>query len=297
MLTRSNFARIAAVLSAIVVGPACIDTFGAARYVEREEKRFTVSGKADVSLSTFDGSIEIRSTDRPEVAVTIEKQAATREAMARIEVRAEQSGNRIVVDVRMPPGAHLFGFNQSASAKLIVSLPTASDVQAHSGDGSIDIERVTGTLDLRSGDGNINGRELGSAVKVHTGDGSIKLAGVKGALDADTGDGSIVAEGTFTSVRARSGDGSVTIRADAGSSASAEWTITTGDGSVVLEVPDGFGGELDAHTGDGAIEVHDVTLSNVTGRISRNTVRGRLGTGGGAVRVRTGDGTITLRRS
>ena len=120
---------------------------------------------------------------------------------------------------------------------------------------------------------------------------------MKGALDADTGDGAIVAEGTFTSVRARSGDGSVTIRADAGSSASAEWTITTGDGPVVLEVPDGFGGELDAHTGDGAIEVHDVTLSNVTGRISRNTVRGRLGSGGGPVRVRTGDGTITLRRS
>jgi hypothetical protein len=42
--------------------------------------------------------------------------------------------------------------------------------------------------------------------------------------------------------------------------------------------------------------VRDVTISNVTGNIGRNTVRGRLGDGGKAVRVRTGDGSITLRR-
>ena len=69
------------------------------------------------------------------------------------------------------------------------------------------------------------------------------------------------------------------------------------DGSIVLEVPDGFGGELDAHTGDGTIAIHDITLSNVTGQISKSTVRGRLGAGGHAVRMRTGDGSITVRRS
>ena len=288
----------AVVLAALVASPACVvDMVGAPRYTEREEKRFTVSGKPDVSLSTFDGAIEIRPSDRSEVAVTIEKQAYDKDAASRIEVRAEQSGDRIVVDVRLPKGHRMFGFHESASAKLIVSLPAASNVEAHSGDGSIDIERITGTLDLRSGDGSINGRTLGGAVKAHTGDGSIKLADVSGALDADTGDGTITAAGRFTSVRAHTGDGHVTITAVSGSSASEEWNITTGDGSVVLEVPDGFGAELDAHTGDGAIEVRDVSLSNVTGRISRTTVRGRLGNGGSTVRVRTGDGSITLRRS
>jgi len=299
MLKRTTFriAGRAAVLAAIVAGPACIDIVGAPRYMEREEKRFTVGAKPEVSLSTFDGSIEIRPSDRQEVVVTIEKRAASKDAAARIEVTAEQTGNRVVVDVRLPKGSHFFGFNESAGARLIVSLPATSDVQAHSGDGSIDIERITGKLDLRSGDGSIKGRDLGGAVKVHTGDGSIALTGVNGALDADTGDGSITAAGAFTTVRAHTGDGTVTIHAAAGSSASDEWSITTGDGSVVLEVPDGFGGELDAHTGDGSIDVHDVSLSNVTGRISRSTVRGRIGNGGAPVRVRTGDGTITLRRS
>ena len=31
------------------------------------------------------------------------------------------------------------------------------------------------------------------------------------------------------------------------------WDITTGDGSVSLYLPTGFGAELDAHTGDGTI--------------------------------------------
>jgi DUF4097 and DUF4098 domain-containing protein YvlB len=170
-------------------------------------------------------------------------------------------------------------------------------VQAHSGDGSIDVQRLTGTLDLQSGDGSISGHDLRGSVRAHTGDGSIKLTSVNGALDADTGDGSITVEGTFTSVRARSGDGSVNVHAAPGSSASDEWSITTGDGSVMLALPGDFNADLDAHSSDGSIEIRDVTLSNVTGTVSKQTIRGRLGSGGAALRVRTGDGTITLTKS
>jgi len=299
-LRRVNAAGPAALaaLIAVVAGPACV-MIGAdqPKYVEREEKRFAVSGRPDVSVSTFDGSIEVRTSDRPEVAVTIEKRAISKDAAAQIDVHTEQSGNHVVVDVRMPRGGRFLdiGWNNS-SAKLIVTLPAASDLEAHSGDGSIDVDRLTGTLNLRSGDGSIHGRDLAGDVKVHTGDGAIKLDQVSGALDVDTGDGTITVAGKLTSVRARSGDGSVTIRAAAGSHTEADWNITTGDGSVVLEVSDDFGGELDAHTGDGRIQIQDVTLSNVTGPVGKSTVRGRLGSGGHAVRVRTGDGSITLRR-
>ncbi len=134
-------------------------------------------------------------------------------------------------------------------------------------------------------------------MKVHTGNGSIRLEQLDCALDADTGDGGIKASGKFKSIRARSGDGSVTIHAASGSSASSDWDIHTGDGSVMLELPDGFSGELDAHTGDGTIRVHDITVSNVTGALSKSTMRGRLGNGGNTVRIRTGDGSITLGRS
>ena len=287
-------------VAVLLVSAGCIDIVGSDfnKYVEREEKRFSTTGTPDIMLSTFDGSIEIRAWEKPEVEVIIEKRAASKDAAAAIEIHTEQDGNRVTVDVKTEKGTS-FGihFNNSRSAKLIVSAPARSNIVAKSGDGSIDVTRISGRLELRSGDGSIHGRDLGGDVRAHTGDGSITLEGVSGKLDVDTGDGSVRASGTLTSVRARSGDGSITVRANAGSTADSDWDIVTGDGSVTLELPDGFSGELDAHTGAGGIRMHDITVSNVSGTIGRNTVRGRLGAGGHNVRVRTGDGSITLRKA
>jgi hypothetical protein len=272
----------AAILLALL-STGCIDIVGAdIHQVVREEKHFSTTGRPEVVLSTFDGSIEIRPWDKPDVQVIVEKRGRDEAAISSIEVHAEQSGNRVVVDVKAEKqgdrGLH-FTWRSLRSAKLIVSLPAESDATARSGDGAIDIERIAGKVDLRSGDGGIRGRDL-------TGD-----------VNANTGDGSMTLEGRFGALRAHSGDGSVRIHAAPGSTASSDWDISTGDGSITLEIPDGFGAELDAHTGDGSVHVNDVTLSNVTGEIRRNTVRGRLGSGGSAVRLRTGDGSITLRRS
>src|SRR5262245_40182656 len=277
---------------------ACVDIVGAdlQRYVDRQEKQFSVTGKPDVSLTTFDGSIEIRPWDRQEVQVVIEKRASNKESADEIEIQTDQQGNKIVVDVKVPRHEGYLHIHHR-SAKLIVSIPASSDVMAKSGDGSIDVEGVAGRIELRSGDGSIRARRLDGDVNVHTGDGSIRLESMNGALRVNTGDGGIVADGTFTSVRARSGDGSVRIAAEPGSTVNGDWDISTGDGTVTLAVPDGFNAEIDAHTGDGRIHLQDLTLTNVTGRIGRNTVRGRLGEGGSIVHVRSGDGSITLKRS
>ncbi|MBI4487231.1 MAG: DUF4097 family beta strand repeat protein [Acidobacteria bacterium] len=299
--TRFRVPLAGAAVAVLLSAPACVDIVGAdlGKFVDSQEKRFSTNGKPDVDLSTFDGAIEIRSWDRPEVLVVIERRARDKAGADTIEVHTEQNGNRVTVHARVADGTPGWGISWHhnwRSARLIASVPAASNILANSGDGSIDIERVSGTIDLRSGDGSIRARELTGDLKAHTGDGSIKLADVDGSLDIDTGDGSVVVSGKFTTVRARTGDGSVTVEAAPGSAAAADWNITTGDGSVTLALPDGFGGELDAHTGDGRIHMQDISVSNTTGRIGRNTFRGTIGSGGRALRVRTGDGSITLRR-
>ena len=271
----------AAALATGLFGLGCVDIVGSdlGRYVEREEKHFAIAGKPDLSVRTFDGSIEIRPWDKADVQVVVEKRGRDKSDIANIEVQTQQNGNHVEVLVKDTPmhgiGIHFGG----RSAKLIVSMPASADVSARSGDGSIDVEGLTGHIQLQSGDGAIHAARVGGDIDVHTGDGSVTLSG------------------KLTGVRARSGDGSVTIHADSGSTAGNDWDIATGDGSVTLAIPDDFGAELDAHTGDGGIHMQDVTLSNVTGTIGRNSLRGRLGNGGHNVRVRTGDGSITLKRS
>src|SRR5262249_19222329 len=162
-----------AMLAAALIGSACVDiSADLGRYVEREEKHFTVSGTPNVVLKTFDGSIEIRTWDKPEVQVTIEKRGKSKSATDSIEVVSEQQGNQVTVEARMP-GSHGFSFHfgESRSARLIVSMPPSGELSASSGDGSIEVDGVTGRLQLRSGDGSIRGRAVGGEVDVHTGDG------------------------------------------------------------------------------------------------------------------------------
>jgi hypothetical protein len=281
-----------------VLAAGCVNiSAGGGRYVDREEKRFSVEGKPDVKLRTQDGSIEIRSWDRPDVLVVVEKHAFSKDAAAAITVTSSQEANHISLDVRMRAeqafGWFVGGFG---SAKLIVSLPAMSDVQAATGDGSIQLENVRGVISLRSGDGSIHARDVSGSIAARSGDGSISLEEVTGAIDANTGDGSIAVAGVLSSVRARSGDGGIGVRAQPGSKVEADWDITTGDGGIRLDVPDSFGAELEARTGDGGIKFDGITLSNVTGDIGRNRASGRLGEGGRTLRVRSGDGTIVIRR-
>ncbi len=71
-------------------------------YVTREEKSFTVSGQPEVTLNTFDGAIQVRSWDKSEVHVTIERRAMSEADAKAIEVDTRQDGNRITVEVRKP---------------------------------------------------------------------------------------------------------------------------------------------------------------------------------------------------
>jgi hypothetical protein len=260
---------------------------------QRDEKRFSVEGTPEVVLTTFDGSIEIQSWDRPEVMVVVEKHAADAAAAAAMEVQSSQDGNRVTVEVKRSR-THSWGWFGSWSARLVVSVPQAANVRASSGDGAIRVSGVNGTIALRSGDGRIQASNSSGSVSASTGDGGIELDGVDGAVEATTGDGRVRVSGKLTAVHARSGDGSIAVEARPGSATEADWDITSGDGAVTLQIPDDFNADLEAHTGDGRVHLNGVSITS-TGTVTRNTVRGRLGSGGRAVRVRTGDGSITLR--
>jgi hypothetical protein len=268
-------------LPALLAMPAigCVDiSAGEARYIDTVEKRFTVTGVPTLSIGTFDGSVEVSTWDRPEVLVVVEKHAFDKQAADRMIVTAEQSGDVINVDVR--DRRERGGFNVdfgSHSARLTITVPTRAQIEAKTGDGRVAVRDVEGN------------------VSVHTGDGSIRLEHVSGAVDASSGDGSIDVEGTIARLRARSGDGRVRVHATGGSP-TADWSVSTGDGSVVLEVPDQFDADLDATTGDGRVDVRDVQFDGGSeDHRRRHVARGRIGKGGAKITIRTGDGSITVR--
>jgi DUF4097 and DUF4098 domain-containing protein YvlB len=284
----------AAAVLVLSCAPACVVSVDSQALVVRDEKRFSTSGTPELHVTTFDGAIEIRSWDKPEVLVEIEKRGATKEAVDALEIKSGQNGNLIEVEVKRPPGEPLrFGFHRSASAKLIVSLPRHADLVARSGDGSIRVEDIEGRIELRTGDGSIGASDVRGELTLNTGDGSVTVSGAQGSLELDTGDGGVDVSGKLDRVKLHTGDGSIALRAEPGTAMEGDWEITTGDGGVTVYLPGDFAADLDAHTGDGSIS-NELNVA-AGGEVSRRTVRGRLGAGGRLLRIRTGDGSIRLK--
>lgn len=278
---------------------ACTVTVDSHSEIVREEKRFTVDGRADVRVSTFDGAIEIHSWDKPNIVIEIEKRGPTVEAVAALQVVSEQKGRVIEVEVKRPRNEtfHGIGLHRRASARLIVNVPRDTDIRAHSGDGSIRIERINGRVDLRTGDGSIRASEVSGELTLDTGDGSVTVEEAEGKLSIETGDGSVNVSGRLNGLRLHTGDGSIVYRVQPGAKMTEPWEITTGDGGVSLYLPADFDADLDAHTGDGSIR-NDLAVENVERdgeERTRRSLRARLGAGGRLLRIRTGDGAIRLK--
>jgi len=291
---------LTAALPFSLTGCVVVDSQG---HITREEKRFTVSGPPDLRLTTFDGSIEIRTGDAKTVLVEIEKRGPTQEGIDHLRVESKQEGDRIEIEIKRPTREVVsFGIGVSPTAKLIVTMPRAGNVIAKSGDGSIHIEDVRGRLELRTGDGSIRGRAIGGQMTLYTGDGSVTLDDAIGDLDVDTGDGSVSVSGKLGAVKLHTGDGSITFRADSGTAMTEDWSMTTGDGGIAVYLPQDFAADLDAHTGDGSIRnelklAAEAEAGGDHSESSRRTLRAKLGAGGKMLKIRTGDGSIRLKAS
>jgi len=137
--------------------------------------------------------------------------------------------------------------------------------------------------------------DVGGTLAVQTGDGSVTLEETDGDLDVSTGDGSVSVSGKPGTLRLHTSDGSITLRAERGTAMKDDWSLSTGDGGVAVYLPSDFAAELDAHTGDGSIRSElDVSSDGDSGR---RTLKGRIGSGGKVLKIRTGDGSIRLKAS
>lgn len=294
------------VAAAVLALAGCEVNLNSEGIVSRETKRYTISGTADVQLDTFDGSIEVHSWDRNEVEIEIEKRAMEQALVDDMKVTAEQDGDRVVIKIAEPrrsdSGGVQIGVHFSPTARLRVALPRNAQLTASSGDGSLAVEDVNGKISLRTADGSIRVTRLTGDITLRTADGAIRVDRAEGKLDVETEDGSITIEAKPSSLRARTADGTIRLEVQPDSVMSDDWDVQTSDGSVVLTLPDGFNGLLDAETRDGSVRTDHAALrreqrageEGESREERRRTLRASLGSGGRTFRVRTGDGTIRI---
>ena len=278
----------------------CVVHVDSGGFSSRNEMHFKVEGRPIVDLTTFDGAIEVRSWGKSEVLVRSEARASSKPLLESIDVAGSNQDSHVVVTAKIKEASswELSSGAMSRSVRLVAMVPVDSEVRLRSGDGSVTVERVRGVIDARTDDGRIVMREVGGEIVADSGDGSVQVEEVDGRCTVSTRDGSVLVSGRLRgNLKASSGDGSVTIRAAAGSTITGDWDIETGDGGVVLALPEQLDARLDVHTSDGRIALHGFADMSIEHEGEGRRLQAVLGSGTGNLRIRSGDGTITLKRS
>ncbi len=240
---------------------------------EEWKRDFTVGPHPQLRVQTNDARIEVRGAAGNTISARVVADG-WRIGPGELSVTAQQTGDAIFLQVKTPDRHIHFNFG-NRSVHIEVSVPQGSALDLSSSDGSLHVSGVKGEARLGTSDGSIQVDHFDGALRGHSADGSIQAAGRFDLLDLNTSDGSITAE--VWKASHMNGD----------------WNLRTADGSITLRVPDGFSAFLDAWTNDGHINLQ--LPVEISGRVEKKRVRGKLRGGGPTLRIHTSDGSITLR--
>src|SRR5512134_574407 len=107
--------------------------------VVREQKRISLTGSPNVTIRTFNGSIQLRSWDQNEILLDIERRAETAADARDIEVEISEAGGSVVIEAKhRERRGFVMHMGVSPGVRLIVTVPRTLNVDARTGDGSID---------------------------------------------------------------------------------------------------------------------------------------------------------------
>ena len=258
---------------------------------------FAVPRDARIHLESLNGSIEIRAWDRD--AVRIEP---SRGASSRVDIRT--AGSYVHIRGAGP-------YSRARAASYVVSVPVRAalritgpfgDVSVGGTEGEIVVDVVQGDVRVRGGSGIIDLRSVHGDVALEDARGRITLATVNSGIRATRVSGSIRAETVNGAIRLDDVDSDDVVASAVNGQISfrgvihddGRYSLSTHNGSVVMEIPEGTNANIAVSTVTGAVDFGiPVTLTEVR-RGERFNVT--LGRGTARIDLESFNGTIQIRR-
>jgi hypothetical protein len=260
----------------------------------RQSKSFTVQKGGLLTVEVAPGAVILESWQKDEVMV---EAIGTDERHPEL-LSVSQSGNNISVkyrEKRHSDGDIKFRIKVPSSFNAEIRTSGGSIKQknvlggylkAETMGGSVDIDEVTGTVDVETRGGSIEGNRIGGNARLKTGGGSIEIKKALADLTLKTGGGSIEIGEANGKTEASTGGGSIEV-----GDARGPLSLETGGGAI--KVKKGTAG-ASVKTGGGSIE-----LNGIRGYISAKTGGGSIAAelipdATGKSTIKTGGGEISL---
>ena len=230
-----------------------------ARLNETAEMSYDVRAGSPISVETFNGSIHVRGSDDAKVHVTV-----TKHVQAETDEEAREAMAALRVETSHDNGGLVLKATDVHGDREIeggisfdITTPRSVDLTLNTTNGSIDVSDIRGDAKLKTTNGQIN-----------------VLRG-SGSLDIETTNGGIRAELLDVTPNR-------------------PLKFLTTNGGVTLELPSNLGADVVASTTNGTISSDLPIVANSS---DHRHLEGRINGGGSELRVRTTNGTISIRTS
>jgi len=262
------------------------------RAEDEEILHLAAPSQAMVRLHNSNGRTRIVGEDRTDIEVRARKIAraesaeAARLLLESIRIVVNEEGNALELDVEVPRK-----WNRRGYAHLELRIPRRFQVHVSAANGKIAIEGIRGAVSAHSTNGSVSLVDVVGDVEVSTTNAKVSCSCTCGRLIARSSNGKIELVGHRGSVNASTSNG--LIRAEIEEVGKQGVSLATSNGRIVLELPEQVDAEVDIRVDNGVIR-NDRPLCR-SQRESDGQIRGRLGNGGSLIKLRTSNGSITLR--
>jgi hypothetical protein len=257
-----------------------------------EELRFPAPRHALLRVHNPNGRTRVIGEDRSDIEVLVSKtaRAESSEAASRlleqIRLTHDEADDMLELEVEIPRR-----WNRRGCANVEIRVPRKVAIELDSINGRIEICGLHARVRARSSNGSAAIRNVVGNVEVTTSNAKVCCSCNCGKLTARSSNGKIEIDEHRGSIDASTSNG--LIRASIEELGRRGVQLATSNGRIVLELPEQVDADVDIRIDNGIIRSdRDLVPSN---KESAGRLAGRLGEGGAPIKLRTSNGSISLR--
>ena len=299
------------------------------------EKTFHIEPGAHVTVKGDEGFIKVNSWDKPEVHLVWTKRVwgknkkQAEERLKNVEVRINQTGNRLYVKVVEPREGRSFSFwdlfdpdtwgnhnHRSPVVDFELTVPREINLSFSNDEGDVIVSSIQGDVDIDVDEGEIKIRDIEfGEINLYTDEGSISATNLKnaeGTITIEVDEGDVLLEDVVVRrlrMECDEGDatfkkfncGSCNITTDEGDieldvllEQDNRYQVYTDEGNVCFYLPNNPDVRFDLETEDGSIRT-DFDLK-IKKRDDWQQCRDRIGNGSSLIKAYTDEGVISIRK-
>jgi DUF4097 and DUF4098 domain-containing protein YvlB len=245
-----------------------------------------------IRIHNANGKTRVLGEDRDDIEIRIHKSVRAdcpdlaEKLLDSIRIQNSKSADVLEIEVQIPRKC-----SRHAVAHIELCIPRDTEVSLSSTNGKICLEALERAIRARSNNGSVSICDVIGDIDVTTANAKVTCKRTQGHLRARSSNGKIEVDCHQGSIDASTSNG--VIRASLDELGEMGVSLTTTNGRIVLDLPEKPDADVDIRVENGHIR-NDLELKDQTSDLD-GRVRGRLGAGGIPIKLRTSNGTVSLR--